>query len=74
MIHFVGISTVVCDSFWGVEKNQNGGRCYGNQGIKWSPNTTVAILKILSPKLCVHMSEKISGKFHPIPNTIANQR
>jgi hypothetical protein len=34
MIHFVGISTIVCGSFWGVEKNQNGGRCHGNQGIK----------------------------------------
>jgi hypothetical protein len=29
MIHFVGISTVVCGSFWGVEKIQNGGRCHG---------------------------------------------
>jgi hypothetical protein len=26
MIHFVGISTVVCGSFWGVEQIQNGGR------------------------------------------------
>ena len=39
MIHFVEISTVACGSFWGVEKNQNGGRCHGNQGIKWPPNT-----------------------------------
>jgi hypothetical protein len=23
----------------GVEKIQNGGRCHGIQGIKWSPNT-----------------------------------
>jgi hypothetical protein len=34
---------------------------------------TAAILKFLR-KLCVHMSDKISGKFHPIPSTIANQR
>ena len=32
--NFVGISTVVCGSFWGVEKIQNGGRCHGNQGAK----------------------------------------
>jgi hypothetical protein len=32
--NFVGISTVVYGSFWGVEKNQNGGRCYGYQGAK----------------------------------------
>ena len=32
MIHFVGISTVVCGSFLGVGKIQNGGRCHGNQG------------------------------------------
>jgi hypothetical protein len=38
MIHFVGISTVVCGSFWGVEQIQNGGRCHGNQGTKWPPN------------------------------------
>ena len=25
---------VVCGSFWGVEKNQNGDRCNGNQGAK----------------------------------------
>jgi hypothetical protein len=31
---FVGISTVVCGSFWGVEQIQNGGRCHGNQGAK----------------------------------------
>jgi hypothetical protein len=30
----VGISTVVCGSFWGVEQIQNGGRCHGNQGAK----------------------------------------
>jgi hypothetical protein len=35
--NFVGISTVVCGSFWGVEKIQNGGRCHGNQGTKWPP-------------------------------------
>ena len=29
---FVGISTVVCGSFWRVEQIQNGGRCHGNQG------------------------------------------
>jgi hypothetical protein len=34
MIDFVGISTVVCGSFWGVEQIQNGGHCHGNQGIK----------------------------------------
>jgi hypothetical protein len=32
MIHFVGISTIVCGSFWGLKKNQNGGRCHGNEG------------------------------------------
>ena len=41
MIHFVGISTVVCCSFWRVEQIQNGGRCHGNQGIKWPPNTKI---------------------------------
>jgi hypothetical protein len=41
MIHFVRKSTVVCGSFWGVEKIQNGGRCHGNQGIKWPPNTKI---------------------------------
>jgi hypothetical protein len=31
-------------SMWqllGVEKIQNGGRCHGIQGIKWSPNTKI---------------------------------
>ena len=32
--NFVVISTVVCGSFWGVEKIQNGGHCHGNQGAK----------------------------------------
>jgi hypothetical protein len=32
--NFVGISTVVCGSFWRVEQIQNGGRCHGNQGAK----------------------------------------
>jgi hypothetical protein len=32
--NFVGISTVVCGSFWRVEKIQNGGCCHGNQGAK----------------------------------------
>jgi hypothetical protein len=32
--NFVGISTVVCGSFWGVENIQNGSRCHGNQGTK----------------------------------------
>jgi hypothetical protein len=41
MIHFVGISTVVCGSFWGVETIQNGGRCHDNQGTKWVPNTKI---------------------------------
>jgi hypothetical protein len=38
---FVGISTVVCGSFWRVEKIQNNGRCHGNQGakkFKFTPN------------------------------------
>ena len=38
---FVGISTVVCVSFWRVDKIQNGRRCHGNQGIKWPPNTKI---------------------------------
>jgi hypothetical protein len=25
----------------GVEQIQNGGRCHGNQGIKWLPNTKI---------------------------------
>jgi hypothetical protein len=25
----------------GVEKIQNGGRCHGNQGTKWPPNTKI---------------------------------
>jgi hypothetical protein len=41
MIHFVGISTVVFAAFGGVEKIQNGGRCHGNQGTKWPPNTKI---------------------------------
>jgi hypothetical protein len=41
MIHFVGRSAVVCGSFWGVEQIQNGGRCHGNQGIKWPPNRKI---------------------------------
>jgi hypothetical protein len=28
-------------AFRGVEKNQNGGHCHGNQGIKWPPNTKI---------------------------------
>jgi hypothetical protein len=57
--NFVGISTVVCGSFWGVEKNQNGGRCHGNQGAKnvkftpySNPNNPVVILRlaILTPE------------------------
>ena len=41
--NFEGISTVVCGTFWGVGKNQNGGRCHGNQGaknVKFTPNFT----------------------------------
>jgi hypothetical protein len=41
MIHFVGISTVVCGRFWGVEKIQNGVRCDGNQGTKWPPDKKI---------------------------------
>jgi hypothetical protein len=41
MIHLVGISTVVCGSFWGIEKIQNGGRCHGNQGTKWLQNKKI---------------------------------
>jgi hypothetical protein len=40
--NFVGISIVVCGSFWGVEKIQNVGRCHGNQGVKnvkFTPNS-----------------------------------
>jgi hypothetical protein len=32
MIHFVVISTVVCGSYWGIGKNQNGCRCHGIGG------------------------------------------
>jgi hypothetical protein len=32
--NFVGISTVVCGSFWGLKKIQNSGCCHGNQGAK----------------------------------------
>ena len=32
--NFVGISTVECGSFWGVEIIQNGDCCHGNQGAK----------------------------------------
>ena len=41
--NFVGISTVVCGSFWGVEQIQNEGCCHGNQGaknVKFTPNFT----------------------------------
>ena len=50
MIHFVGISTVVCGSFWRVEKIQNGGRCHGKQGIKWPslyPDENVTVNTLL---------------------------
>jgi hypothetical protein len=40
-LNFVGISTVVCGSFWGLKKIQNGGLCHGNQGTKWPPNTKI---------------------------------
>jgi hypothetical protein len=39
--NIVGISTVVCGSFWRVDNIQNGGRCHGNQGakiVKFIPN------------------------------------
>ena len=32
--NLVEISTVVCGSFYGLTKNQIGGRCHGNQGAK----------------------------------------
>jgi hypothetical protein len=32
--NFVGISTVVCGNFWGVEQIQNGDRYHSNQGAK----------------------------------------
>jgi hypothetical protein len=38
--NFVGISTVVCGSFWEVENIQNDDRCHGSQGaknVKWKP-------------------------------------
>ena len=41
MIHFVGISTVVCGSFWRVETIQNGDHCHGSQSVKWLPNTKI---------------------------------
>jgi hypothetical protein len=28
-------------AFGGVEKDQNGSHCHGNQGIKWPPNTKI---------------------------------
>jgi hypothetical protein len=28
-------------AFGGLKKFQNGGRCHGNQGIKWLPNTKI---------------------------------
>jgi len=31
-------------SVWGVKKNQKGGRCHGNQGTKWPPNTKTSDL------------------------------
>jgi hypothetical protein len=66
MIHFVGISTVVCGSFWeGLKAIQNGGRCHGNQDIKWPPNT-----KILRFGRNLHMPYNISFKLHPIPSTL----
>jgi hypothetical protein len=52
-----------------VEKNQNGGRCHGKQGIKWPTNTKflgfwvffvamAAILKFLSLKImCTHVRQ-----------------
>jgi hypothetical protein len=43
-------------------KFQNACRCHGN-----CKNTK------FNTKVCVNMSDKISGKFHPIPSTIANQ-
>jgi hypothetical protein len=30
-----------------VEKIQNGGRCHGNQGIKWPPNTGFCIMAVI---------------------------
>jgi hypothetical protein len=39
--NIVGIFTVVCGSFWRVDKIQNGGCCHGNQGakiVKFIPN------------------------------------
>jgi hypothetical protein len=42
-ILFLSSFTVVCASFWKVEKIQNGGCCHGNQGaknVKFTPNFT----------------------------------
>jgi hypothetical protein len=33
--NIVGIFTIVCGSFWCVDKIQNGGRCHGNQGLSY---------------------------------------
>jgi hypothetical protein len=41
--NLVEISTIVCGSFWGLKKIQNGGRCHGNQSAKnviFTPNFT----------------------------------
>jgi hypothetical protein len=47
----------VCDSFWGLKKIQNGGRCHGNQGaknVKFTSNFTKFLNFINTPKASTH--------------------
>jgi hypothetical protein len=71
--NIVGISTVVCGSFLGVEKIQNGCHCHGNQGTKWPPKYKNPLIwakkefnNFLNPPFFVSMAT--AAKFvQPIP-------
>jgi hypothetical protein len=44
----------------GVEKIQNGGRCHGNQGIKWPPNKKILRFGRNLVMVVIHLCVKLS--------------
>jgi hypothetical protein len=73
VIHLcVKLSVFAVSMATAIEKIQNGGRCHGNQGIKWPPNTKILRFgrNLEASKSVIHMPNIISIKFHPIPSTL----
>jgi hypothetical protein len=72
--NIVGIFTVVCGSFWRVDKIQNGGRCHGNQSAKidftffapWLPWQRPPFWFFSALQKLPHTTVDILTKFHEV--------